>query len=131
MIVGALIYRVPFTGSLLLLFASLFVFVSAVSGIGLFVSSVCFTQQQAVLGTFIAMVPSVILSGFATPIENMPAWLQPFSYLMPLKYMLIISKGLFLKAMPAPIVLNHVWPMALIACFTIAGAGVFFKKRLQ
>lgn len=130
MIVGILLYQVPFTGSFLLLILSQFVFVSAISGIGLFISALSYTQQQAALGTFVFMVPSVLLAGFATPVENMPGWLQPFSYLIPLKYMLIICKGLFLKNMPASHVLNNIWPMAIIGCFNILGAAIFFKKRL-
>jgi len=131
MLVGVLCYQVPFTGSLLLFFLSQFVFVAAISGVGLFISSLSTTQQQAMLGTFVFMMPAVLLSGFATPIENMPSWLQPITFLIPLKYMLIISKGIFLKAMPASIVLNNIWPMGIIALFTIAGSGIFFKKRIQ
>jgi hypothetical protein len=66
------------------------------------------------LGTFVFMMPSILLSGYATPIENMPTWLQPVTALIPLKYMLIISKGLFLKAMPARIVFANIWPMVII-----------------
>lgn len=129
--VGVFILQVPFTGSYLLIFFSLLVFIASVSGIGLFISSLCSTQQQAMLGTFIFMVPSVLLSGYATPIENMPEWLQPVTYVIPMRYMLIISKGLFLKAMPASVVLSNVWPMALIAVFTLIGAGQFFRRRLE
>lgn len=128
LVVGTLAFQVPFTGSLLLFFLSQFVFVSAISGVGVFISSLCNTQQQAMLGTFIFMLPSVLLSGFATPIENMPQWLQPVSYLMPLRYMLINTKGIFLKAMPAEIVLANIWPMALIAVFTLSVAGLFFRR---
>ncbi len=126
--VGICIFQVPFTGSFLLFFLSQFIFVSAISGVGLFISSLCSTQQQAMLGTFIFMLPSVLLSGFATPIENMPAWLQPVTYFMPLRYMLINTKGVFLKAMPADIVLSNVWPMAIIALFTLFVSGLFLRK---
>lgn len=128
LVVGTIAFSVPFTGSLLLFFLSQFVFVAAISGVGLFISSLSNTQQQAMLGTFIFMLPSVLLSGFATPVENMPTWLQPVSYLMPLHYMLINTKGIFLKAMPASIVLNNIWPMALIALFTLSVAGLFFRR---
>ncbi len=128
---GTLVLGVPFTGSLLLYFMSLFIFVSSVSGIGLFISSLSTTQQQAMLGTFVFMVPSVLMSGFATPIENMPQWLQPFTYIIPLRYMLVISKGLFLKAMPAKIVLENVWPLIVISCVNFIGAAWFFRRRLE
>lgn len=128
--IGTWILRVPFTGSLVLFFFSQFIFVCSISGIGLFISSLCSTQQQAMLGTFVFMMPAVLLSGYATPIENMPTWLQPATYMNPLRYMLVISKGLFLKALPWRIVLNNVWPMAVIACFTLVGAGLFFRRRI-
>ena len=129
--IGTLVLKVPFTGSLPLYFFSLFIFVSSISGIGLFISSLSATQQQAMLGTFVFMMPSVLLSGFATPIENMPTWLQPVTYLIPLKYMLVISKGLFLKAMPARIVFENIWQLFTIGIVNIVGAGLFFRRRLQ
>ena len=129
--IGTLVFGVPFTGSLPLYLLSLIIFVSSVSGIGLFISSLSSTQQQAMLGTFVFMMPSILLSGFATPIENMPVWLQPVTHFIPLKYMLIISKGLFLKAMPARIVFANIWPLLIIGFFTIVGAGLFFRRRLQ
>ncbi len=131
MLAGVFALGVPFTGSPLLFFLSLFVFVTSISGVGLFISSLCSTQQQAMLGTFIFMMPSVLLAGYATPIETMPEWLQPVTYLIALKYMLVISKGLFLKAMPASIVFNNIWPMAVLAVFNLIGAGLFFRRRLE
>lgn len=127
---GVLILGVPFTGSLLLFMFSLLIFITSVSGIGLFVSSLSKTQQQAMLGSFVFMVPSVLLSGFATPIENMPVWLQPVTYIIPLRYMLVISKGIFLKAMPAKFVFMQTWPMALIAAVNFFGSGFSFRRRL-
>jgi ABC-2 type transport system permease protein len=126
--VGILTYDVPFTGSLLLFFLSQFIFVCAISGVGLFISSMCYTQQQAMLGTFAFMVPSVLLSGFATPIENMPVWLQPVTYLLPMRYMLVNTKGIFLKALPADMALANIWPMALIAACTLSIAALFFRR---
>lgn len=129
--IGTLVLGVPFTGSLLLYMGSLIIFVTSVSGVGLFISSLSATQQQAMLGTFVFMMPSVLLSGYATPIENMPTWLQPFTAIIPLKYMLIISKGLFLKAMPGRIVFTNIWPLLIIGFVNIVGAGLFFRRRLQ
>ena len=131
MSIGVFLFGVPFVGSFFPFLLSLFVYVTAISGVGLFISALSMTQQQAMLGTFIFMVPSVLLSGFATPIENMPVWLQPVTYLIPMRYMLVISKGIFLKAMPAWIVLQNVWPMAMIGIFNLIGAGLFFRRRLQ
>ncbi len=129
--IGVFLLQVPFTGSLLLYLASLFVFVVSISGVGLFISSLSSTQQQAMLGTFVFMMPSVLLAGYGTPIENMPDWLQPVTYLIPLRYMLIISKGIFLKAMPTGIVLHNLWQLAIIAIFNLFAAGWFFRRRLE
>jgi ABC-2 type transport system permease protein len=131
LVAGTLILGVPFTGSILMYFFSLFIFVSSISGVGLFISSLSATQQQAMLGTFIFMLPAVLLSGYATPIENMPTWLQPVTYIIPLRYMLIISKGLFLKAMPARIVFENIWPLLIISFINLVGAGRFFRRRIQ
>lgn len=129
--VGVFIFQVPFTGSLFLLLLSLFVFISAIGGIGLFVSTISSTQQQAMLGTFAIMVPSILLSGFGTPIEAMPQWLQPVTAFIPLKYMLIISKGIYLKAMPLKIVLQNLWPMVVIGICTLVGSGLLFRRRIS
>lgn len=129
--VGVFIFQIPFTGSLALLYLSMFVFVMAISGVGLFISSLSNTQQQAVLGSFLFMSPAVLLSGFATPIENMPTWLQPVTYIIPLRYYLVVAKGIFLKDMPAHIVLDNLWPMAIIAVFTLTSSAWFFRRRLE
>lgn len=129
--IGTALLGVPFTGSILLFLLSLLCFVMAISGVGLFISSLSATQQQALLGTFVFMLPSVLLSGFATPIENMPTWLQPVTYLMPLRYMLILSKGLFLKQLPPSIVFEQIWPMLVISFFTLSIAALYFRRRLQ
>ncbi|HSX38667.1 MAG TPA: ABC transporter permease [Chlamydiales bacterium] len=128
---GTFILGIPFTGSIFLFGLSLIVFVTAISGVGLFISSLSATQQQAMLGTFIFMLPSVLLSGFATPIENMPVWLQPVTFLMPLRYMLVLSKGLFLKNLSASFVFEQIWPMILISIFTLSVASFYFRRRLE
>lgn len=126
-----LFFRIPFTGSLILLYLSLFVFVSCIVGVGLFFSSLCNTQQQAILGTFVFMSPSILLSGYATPVENMPGWLQIIDIANPLRYFLVIVKGIFLKDMPAHIVWENVWPMIIIATINLTGADWFFRRKLE
>ncbi|MBS4164733.1 Inner membrane transport permease YbhR [Candidatus Protochlamydia amoebophila] len=130
LLAAVFIFQIPFTGSVAILYLSLFIFISAVVGVGLFISSLCMTQQQAILGTFVFMSPSVMLSGFATPIENMPSWLQTVTLLNPLRYFLVIVKGVFLKNMPLNIVFQNLWPMFLMAIFTLACAKWLFKRRL-
>lgn len=131
LVVGVFLFQVPFVGSFALFLLSLLVFMCAIGGVGLFFSSLASTQQQAMLGTFVIMVPSILLSGFATPIENMPTWLQPVSYTIALKYMLLLSKGIALKNIHVSIVWNNLWPLMLIAIFTLTSASMLFKRRLE
>lgn len=131
LLAGIFFFQIPFTGSLLTLYFSMFVFVTSIVGVGLFISSLSQTQQQAILGSYVFMSPAVLLSGFATPIENMPSWLQVVTYLNPLRYFLVIAKGTFLKAMPLDIALQNTWPMALIAVFTLSLATWLFRRRLE
>lgn len=128
---GTAILGVPFVGSFFGFFLALFVFVTAISGIGLFISFLSATQQQAMLGTFVFTLPSILLSGFATPIENMPTWLQPVTFLLPLRYMLVLSKGLFLKAIGTSTILYQIWPMVFISVCTLSLAALFFRRRLE
>jgi ABC-2 type transport system permease protein len=100
-------------------------------GIGLMLSSICRTQQQAILGTFSIGVPLVLISGFATPVENMPDWLQLIAQASPLKYYLVIVRGSFLKALPSTDLLANMWPMLLIALVTLSSAVVIVKRNLQ
>jgi ABC-2 type transport system permease protein len=129
--IAIFVFRIPFQGSLALLYGALTIFLLAIVGIGLFISSLSMTQQQAILGAFVFMPPAVILSGFATPIENMPAWLQTFTVVNPLRWFLIVVRGIFLKAMPATDVLANVGPIALIALVTLAAAAWLFKHRME
>lgn len=131
MLAGVFIFKIPFTGSILWLYLSMLVFLMSITGIGLFISSLAKTQQQAVLGSFMFSNPAITLSGYAAPIENMPQWLQTITYINPLRYFMVILKGSFLKNMPADVIFANTWPMALIALCTLSGAGWFFKRRLE
>ncbi|WP_206617465.1 ABC transporter permease [Geovibrio thiophilus] len=125
------IFGIPFRGSVLMLYAALFVFALSVTGIGLFISSLAKTQQQAILGAFVFMVPAIALSGFASPFENMPPWLQTLMQVNPLKHFLIVLKGIYLKDMSAANVLANTLPVAAIAAACLAFAGALFRRRLE
>lgn len=131
LLAAVFLFQIPFTGLLWSLYFSMFVFTLSIVGVGLFISSLSMTQQQAILGSFVFMSPAVLLSGFATPIENMPVWLQNITYANPLRYFLVVVKGVFLKAMPAGIVLENTWPMAIIAVFTLSCATWLFRSKLE
>jgi ABC-2 type transport system permease protein len=91
-------FQIPLRGSFLLLFAVSLVYLLSTLGLGLFVSTISNTQQQAMMtAAFFVVVPMIYLSGFVFPIENMPAVIQPLTYLIPLRYYLVIVRGIFLK----------------------------------
>jgi ABC-2 type transport system permease protein len=103
-------FEVPMRGSLALLFGMSLVYLMSTLGLGLFISTISHTQQQAMMtGVFFFMTPMIYLSGFVFPIENMPAWIQPLTYLIPLRYFLVIVRDLFLKGVG----LETFWPEAL------------------
>jgi ABC-2 type transport system permease protein len=127
--VAVFFFHIPLSGSVALLYASMAVYLLAMLGVGLFISSLANTQQQAILGTFSFMVPMMLLSGFASPIENMPDWLQCATLANPVRHFMVIVKGVFLKALPARDVLASLWPLVLIATVTLTGSTFFFRRR--
>lgn len=130
-LVGVFVFGVPFRGSVVLLYLSFVVYLLAVIGVGLFVSSLAKTQQQAILYSFMFMVPAMLLSGFASPVENMPDWLQFVTQANPVRHLLVILKGLFLKDLPAAEVLRHLAPLAAIAAVTLSAASWLFRRRME
>jgi ABC-2 type transport system permease protein len=129
-VAGVVWFHVPMRGGLFALYAGLLLFVLSVIGAGLMISSLAATQQQALLGAFMFIAPSTILSGFATPIANMPRLIQYVTYLNPLRYILIVARGVFLEGATAGSLIPQYWPMALIGIVTLAVAGAMFRRRL-
>ena len=124
-------FGIMLKGPFLLLLLSLESFLLAIIGIGLFISSLSMTQQQAVLGCFLVMPPMIMLSGFATPIENMPNWLQTLTIVDPIRWFIVIIKGLFLRGMSTPVVLANMLPLLAIAACTLSAAVLMFKRRME
>ena len=122
-------FEVPLRGGLLPLYLGLLLFVVSATGLGLMISALAATQQQALLGTFLFMVPSIILSGFATPIANMPDWMQTLTLLNPMRYILVIVRGVFLEGAGLSVLWPQYWPMAAIGVAGLAAAGWLFRKR--
>ena len=127
---GAWWFAVPIVGSVgLLLFVSLFYLLSTL-GIGMFISTISRTQQQAMMSSFFTMIFNIVLSGFMIPIENMPKILQYISYVVPLRYFLVIVRGIFMKGSD----LNELWDELIallvfgIVIFTIS--SMRFKRKL-
>ncbi len=108
--VALLWFEIPMRGSLALLFGMTLIYLLCTLGLGLFVSTISSTQQQAMMTTtFFFLIPMVLLSGFVFPIENMPDIVQPFTYLIPLRYFLVILRSIFLKGVG----IETIWPQAL------------------
>lgn len=123
-------FEVPLRGSLGALYLGMFLFLLSAVGIGLMISSMAVTQQQGILGAFLFLVPAVILSGFATPIGNMPELVQQLTYINPLRYFLIILRGVFLEGDSYALLFDQYWPMAIIAVVSLALAGWLFRHRM-
>jgi ABC-2 type transport system permease protein len=103
-------FQVPMRGSFWLLFAMSLIYLLTTLGLGLFVSTISRTQQQAMMtSSFFFLIPMMYLSGFVFPIENMPDAIQPITYLIPLRYFVIILRGIFLKGVG----LETLWPQAI------------------
>jgi ABC-2 type transport system permease protein len=129
--VAALWFRIPFEGSLLTLFPGLVLFVLAAVGIGLFVSSLAATMQQAMLYAFVLIMPFAMLSGLTTPISNMPLVFQYFTLINPLRYAISIAQRVYLEGVGIKTLIPDLWPMVLIAGFTLAAATWMFRNRFE
>ncbi len=123
-------FRVPLVGDLVTLYTGVVLFVLAAIGVGLMISSLAVTQQQALLGAFLFLVPAIILSGFSTPIANMPAAVQTITYIDPLRYFLVVLRGTFLQGASFRLLIDQFWPMALIAVTTLTTAAALFRRRM-
>jgi ABC-2 type transport system permease protein len=123
-------FDVPLLGSLVTLYTGLALFLLSAIGIGLMISSLAVTQQQGFLGAFLFMVPAVLLSGFATPIENMPPAVQAITYIDPIRYFMIILRGVFLEGTPFTLLVPQFWPLALIGIICLALATWLFRHRM-
>lgn len=126
------LFKIPIIGNLLLLYFGMAIFIFSICSIGLFISCVSSTQQQAILWAFVFLLPSIMLSGFATPIANMPSWLQPVSDFVPLTYHIKFVKGIFLKDISPVQSLSYLLPMfAFGVAFFLISLAVFKKSVLK
>jgi ABC-2 type transport system permease protein len=121
-------FRVPLLGSLILLEAMLVIYMLAGVAIGLVISSITRTQQQAMLGVFVIASPMVVLSGYAAPVENMPPIVAFIGRADPIRWMLVITRGLFLQDMPAWLVVHNGLPLVAIAIVAFTGAWVAVRR---
>ncbi len=124
------IYRVPFTGSLPTLGVCMILYALSLAGFGLFISSICSTQQQAFLGVFTFMVPAIMLSGFVAPVENMPPFFRGIAWVDPLSHFIVILKGVFLKSYGLALAWPNMWPLLLTTGVTASLAYWMFRRQV-
>lgn len=129
-VAAVLWFEVPLVGSLITLYTGLLLFVLSAVGLGLMISSLAASQQQGLLGAFFFLVPAVILSGFATPIANMPWVVQWITLLDPLRYFLVVLRGVFLQHTPFHQLIPQLWPMAVIGLVSLTLAAWLFRRRV-
>jgi ABC-2 type transport system permease protein len=130
LIVAQLWFRIPFAGSFVTLYMGLSVFLLAAVGIGLLLSSMAATMQQAMLFSFLLMMPFALLSGLTTPISSMPTFVQYLTLLNPLRYAIAMSHRVYLEGVGLGLLIPQLWPLAMIALVTLSGASWMFRHRL-
>jgi ABC-2 type transport system permease protein len=128
--VGAMVFNVPVRGSLTLLFLATTLFLMSSLGIGLLISTVSQTQQQAMMTAFFIIFPAMLLSGFAFPIENMPEPVQWLTLLNPLRYYMVVIRGIFLKGVGLAALWQQLTALALIGTLVLSLAIRRFKKTV-
>ncbi|MDX9746352.1 MAG: ABC transporter permease [Syntrophales bacterium] len=124
-------FDLPLEGSIPALFAASCLFLLSTLGIGLFISAVSSTQQQAVMTTFFFLLPFFMLSGFVFPIANMPEFVQWLTYLNPMRFFLVIIRGIFLKGVGLEVLWPQYMALLLLGAVVFSGAIGFFRKRLD
>jgi pyoluteorin transport system permease protein len=131
LLVAQLWFRIPFQGSFITLYAGLLVFLLAAVGMGLLLSSVAATQQQALLYALLLIMPFSLLSGLTTPLSNMPLALQYFTALNPLRYAIDITQRVYLEGAGLARLAHDLVPLTLIAAVTLSAGSWVFRQRLQ
>lgn len=130
LLVAQLWFKIPFQGSLVALYAGLLLFLPAIVGIGLFVSSISVTMQQAMLYSFVVLMPFMLLSGLATPVANMPDAIQLLTRINPLSYAIDIVRRVYLDGAGVSLIAPDLVPLAMIAFVTLSASAWFFRHRL-
>ena len=130
-LVGVFWFGIPLNGNPLVLFLGAVLFLISSVSVGLFISTISSTQQQAQVATFFFTLPAVNLSGFAFPIESMPDWVQVLTYANPLRYFLVVIRGVFLKGIGLDILWPQMAALALLGGIMILLSSLRFRKRLK
>jgi ABC-2 type transport system permease protein len=131
LLVAQLWFRIPFAGSFVVLFVGLTIYLLAAVGMGLFVSALAATMQQAMLYSFVVMMPFILLSGLTTPISSMPTSIQYLTLINPLRYAIDIARRVYLEGAGFGLLWPNIWPLIVIASITLSVSSWMFRHRLE
>ncbi len=124
-------FKVPMRGSFSLLLILGSIFLISGLGLGIFISTIAKTLRQTIVGAMIILLPSFMISGFIFPIENMPKIIQLVTYFIPLRYFLVITRGIFLKGSGIFYLWNNVWPLMLFGAVILTLSVLRFRKKIE
>ena len=127
---GVLWFHIPLRGNLVLLFLGTMVYLFTTLGSGLFISTIASTQQEAMMSVFLFYMPTFLLSGFAYPIANMPLVIQWLTVINPMRYFLIIVRGIFLKGVGIEILWPQFVPLLVMGALVISFSALRFRRSL-
>jgi ABC-2 type transport system permease protein len=131
LLVAQLWFRIPFAGSYFTLYTGLLFFLMAAVGIGLLLSSLATTMQQAMLYSLLFIMPFSLLSGLTTPLSNMPGVMRAFTSINPLSYAIDLARRVYLEGVGLNVLTGDLWPLAAIAAVTLTAASWMFSNRMQ
>jgi len=124
-------FKVPFGGTIGIYLIATIISLISIVGVGLFISSFSYTQQQAILGVFSFQTPAILLSGFVSPVEDMPQFFQYISLMNPIRYYMLLIKGIYFKGMDFEVVWQNLFPLIGISIFVLLMARLSFKLKTQ
>jgi ABC-2 type transport system permease protein len=124
-------YGIPFSGAWLALYAGVLCYGLSTIACGLLISTMCRTQQQAVLGVFCFFVPAVLLSGFVSPVENMPEWLQWATWINPVRHFVSFVGVAYLKGVDLKVFVDSMLPLLIVAAAAMTIAWIRFRNAME
>ncbi|MGA2775004.1 MAG: ABC transporter permease [Candidatus Omnitrophota bacterium] len=129
-ILGVFWFHIPLRGNLFLLLFSTCIYLFTTLGIGLFISTISSTQQEAMMSVFLFYMPTILLSGFAYPIANMPKVIQWFTFFNPLRYFMVVIRSIFLKGIGIDILWLQLLPLVIMGIMVITFSALRFRRSL-
>jgi ABC-2 type transport system permease protein len=131
-VMGYLMFGVPIKGSVAALAISCVVYMFSILGIGIMISNITSKLQDAMFAAVLSsMLPGILLSGFAFPIESMPAWIKPLTYLVPTRYFLVLIRGIYLKGVGPMVLWRQGLPLIIFGAGILVLSALKFKKSLD